>query len=297
MRSLQRLPELHRQRTALQQRGLGALLDELRAHALSEPDCTAALDHVWAASALEQVELSDPHVGTFDGDLHHRTADEFRAADRDHLASTAARVRHAWAQRAVAARDHHLEQDQLVSMQAARRRGHLAVRTFFRRAPDVLTALKPCWTMSPLMVSQLLPGDRRYFDFGLPLSAENARYLHGSVTPARGRGDDAPAFPGHRPEEAAPAHGHAVHRAPQHHPLPSGRPDPRPSILPGAPISEYRPRKLAALARWIESDGRLRTEEELLQVLMAELGFHRRGSLIVEALTRAIRRARRPRPA
>ena len=28
----------------------------------------------------------------------------------------------------------------------------------------MLTTLKPCWAMSPLEVSQLLPGDRRYFD-------------------------------------------------------------------------------------------------------------------------------------
>jgi superfamily I DNA and/or RNA helicase len=27
-----------------------------------------------------------------------------------------------------------------------------------------MTALKPCWAMSPLVVSQLLPGDRPYFD-------------------------------------------------------------------------------------------------------------------------------------
>src|SRR5664279_3132300 len=27
-----------------------------------------------------------------------------------------------------------------------------------------MTALKPCWAMSPLVVSQVLPGDRPYFD-------------------------------------------------------------------------------------------------------------------------------------
>ena len=28
----------------------------------------------------------------------------------------------------------------------------------------MLTALQPCWMASPLSVSQLLPGDRQYFD-------------------------------------------------------------------------------------------------------------------------------------
>ncbi len=48
--------------------------------------------------------------------------------------------------------------------QAARKRGHLPLRQLFAAAPDVMTALKPCWAMSPLVVSQLLPGDRPYFD-------------------------------------------------------------------------------------------------------------------------------------
>ena len=35
------------------------------------------------------------------------------------------------------------------------------MRDLFRDAPDVLPALKPCWAMSPLVVSQLLPADSR----------------------------------------------------------------------------------------------------------------------------------------
>ena len=43
-------------------------------------------------------------------------------------------------------------------------RVHLQKRVLRPPAPDVLTALQPCWTMSPLLVSQLLPADRPYFD-------------------------------------------------------------------------------------------------------------------------------------
>ena len=31
------------------------------------------------------------------------------------------------------------------------------MRTLFKEAPHVLTALKPCWAMSPLVVPQVLP--------------------------------------------------------------------------------------------------------------------------------------------
>ena len=40
------------------------------------------------------------------------------------------------------------------------KRGHLPVRQLFQAAPHVLGALKPCWAMSPLVVSQLLPAQR-----------------------------------------------------------------------------------------------------------------------------------------
>ena len=45
---------------------------------------------------------------------------------------------------------------------------------------------------------------------------------------------------------------------------------------------------LVALARWIEGDGRLRTQEELKSELMAEIGITRRGSRVVRVLDEVI---------
>ena len=60
----------------------------------------------------------------------------------------------------------------------------------------------------------------------------------------------------------------------------------------GWAIGEYTDGELAQLVRWLKSDGRLRTDEELLADLVRELGFQRRGSRIVPRLQRAIERAR-----
>ena len=46
------------------------------------------------------------------------------------------------------------------------------------------------------------------------------------------------------------------------------------------------------LVGWIESDGLLRTDEDLMAEMQRELGFKRRGKRIEDALARAIRRAR-----
>jgi hypothetical protein len=63
---------------------------------------------------------------------------------------------------------------------------------------------------------------------------------------------------------------------------------PRPWIVPGQPIDAYSDAELIRLAQWIRSDDSLRTEDELLQEMMRELGFQRRGKNVVARLTAAI---------
>lgn len=57
-------------------------------------------------------------------------------------------------------------------------------------------------------------------------------------------------------------------------------------------IETYRDTELQSIVRWILSDGLLRTEEELLTLAMAELGFTRRGPRILMRFTDAIRAVR-----
>ena len=58
--------------------------------------------------------------------------------------------------------DRHPLQARVIRKQAALRRGHLPLRRLLDQAGDVLFALKPCWAMSPLMVSQVLPLTRLF---------------------------------------------------------------------------------------------------------------------------------------
>ena len=46
------------------------------------------------------------------------------------------------------------------------------------------------------------------------------------------------------------------------------------------------------MVRWVQSDGKLRTDEEILSEVVRELGFLRRGTRIVEAVNQAIRSVR-----
>ncbi|MGH3471376.1 MAG: AAA domain-containing protein, partial [Nocardioidaceae bacterium] len=66
----------------------------------------------------------------------------------------------------------------------------------------------------------------------------------------------------------------------------------KPTIWYGEPITAYSRSDLVAVVRWIQSDGLLRTEEDLIRDAMDELGWRRRGSRIDAGLREAIAAAR-----
>ena len=76
----------------------------------------------------------------------------------------AARVRRLHGEAATAAMNEFPDQTQLVRREAKKRSHHIPLRQLLAQAPDVLTHVAPCWVASPLSVSQLLDGSRRYFD-------------------------------------------------------------------------------------------------------------------------------------
>ena len=66
----------------------------------------------------------------------------------------------------------------------------------------------------------------------------------------------------------------------------------RPAVRAGLPITEYSMPDLVALARWLNSDTLLRTDDELLREMRRELGFKRGGSRINAAILSAVAAAR-----
>jgi very-short-patch-repair endonuclease len=162
--TLTKLPTLHKLRAQLERWSIEPLVGELDRRRADVDEAGEVLDHLWLTSVLEHVQRTDERVVSFDGTQQRRAVESFRQADREHIESTAQRVRRICAANAIKAMDECKEQDTLIRHQASLKRGHLPVRQLFGMAPDVLLALKPCWMMSPLVVSQLLPSDRQYFD-------------------------------------------------------------------------------------------------------------------------------------
>jgi very-short-patch-repair endonuclease len=151
------LPRLYELASRFGELCLGPLLDEL-ARRQATPDLAAeAFDHAWYTAILDQMRVLDPRYAASRGDALDEIADDFRVHDRQHLRANRARVRRAWAETLLETCDRHPLQTRVIRKQAALRRGHLPLRRLLDQTSDALFAIKPCWAMSPLMVSQVLP--------------------------------------------------------------------------------------------------------------------------------------------
>ncbi len=121
-----------------------------------------AFDAVWLQAIHDRMVLADPHLASFDGAAHGAVADDFIATDHAHAAANRQRARRRVAERLTDVRTRHMEQDLYLSRELSKKRRLKPLRDLVRSAPDVLLAAKPCWAMSPLLVSQLLPAEQLF---------------------------------------------------------------------------------------------------------------------------------------
>ena len=123
-----------------------------------------AVEHAWIRRVLDDLEFEDRRLAAFDGSSHSRHLEEFIQADCQHRDSTAQRVRRLVAEAIIATMNEHPDETLIVRREAAKKSRHLSVRQLFARAPHVLSTLRPCWTMSPILAAEMIPADLRLFD-------------------------------------------------------------------------------------------------------------------------------------
>ncbi|MFC8504660.1 AAA domain-containing protein [Pedococcus sp. NPDC057267] len=148
---------------ALRAAGMGPLVDDLAARGVEADDVAAELDFVWWTSLSEDLTVRDPRYGAHDGAQLQRVAREYVAADHAHLRASAERVKAGAGRRLREVLADHPEQESLVRAEAGKSRRHRPLRDLLPRAGETLTAVKPAWAMSPLVVASVLPPGR-WFD-------------------------------------------------------------------------------------------------------------------------------------
>ncbi|TQM64232.1 AAA domain-containing protein [Humibacillus xanthopallidus] len=143
--------------------GLGELVEDLARRGIGTDQVIAEVDHVWWASLAKEITVRDPAYGAHDGAGLRRDVEEFAAADRAHLEATVERVRAAVARNVREVLADNPAQEALVRAEGGKARRHKALRDLMPQASSALTAIKPCWAMSPLVVASTLPPGK-WFD-------------------------------------------------------------------------------------------------------------------------------------
>lgn len=159
-----RLPRLMEIEGELERAGGGPFLKELRSVPHPAALWPKIFRRAWLASCLDAALGEHPALAGFSGRTHEQFVEAFKELDKRRLALAVQRVRRTHAERVIEAMNRAPNQEALVRREAGKRTRHMSLRRLLAQAPDVLTALFPCWMASPLAVSQLMGADRRYFD-------------------------------------------------------------------------------------------------------------------------------------
>ena len=157
------LPRIRELEARFLEAGIGNVI-ELVGEDISPEYAARAVEYAWLWRVLEDLEFDDRRIAAFDSRTHSRHRDEFAETDRQHRDSTAQRVHRLTAEATIATMNNHRDETTLVRIEAAKKRRHLSVRQLFARAPHVLSTLRPCWTMSPILAAEMIPADLQLFD-------------------------------------------------------------------------------------------------------------------------------------
>ncbi|WP_239373351.1 AAA domain-containing protein [Frankia sp. Cj5] len=159
---LQNLPEINDLLERLRGIGLGTLVDLLVAREADAETAAQTFRWTWLRSILDELALTERGFSGFRGDAHSRIAAKFVTTDSEHLQATTDRIRRLVAERLYLAMNAFPGQVPVLKTQARKKTRHLPIRDLVTKAGDLVLAARPCWAMSPLVVSQLLPAQRLF---------------------------------------------------------------------------------------------------------------------------------------
>ncbi len=157
------LPRIRKLEARFREVGLGNVIERVGKEI--PPEYAArAVEYAWLGRVLNDLDFEDQRIATFDSSTHSRHRDEFAESDRQHRDLSPQRVRRLTAEAIIATMNNHPQETILVRREAAKKRRHLSVRQLLAKAPHVLSTLRPCWTMSPILAAEMIPANLQLFD-------------------------------------------------------------------------------------------------------------------------------------
>jgi very-short-patch-repair endonuclease len=159
-----RIPRLLEIEQDIKKYGAEKIIHELRQSKPNPQSWVGIFNYAWLSSCLDKTRSEEPTLAGFNGQVHEKFVQEFKKYDKERVLLARNRVARAHAEHLVEVLNKYPEQYALVRRETQKKTRNLPLRKLLQLAPDVLTAICPCWMASPLSVSQLLDASHRYFD-------------------------------------------------------------------------------------------------------------------------------------
>ena len=111
----------------------------------------------WSQTLIERLGSSSIGLNAHSSTAFQKTADRFKDLDRKHIDGTPSRIREIWANNAIETGTNYPKEQGALLNALNRKRKLPPITQLFKQSKHVVSALKPCWVMSPLSVSMLRP--------------------------------------------------------------------------------------------------------------------------------------------
>ena len=157
------LPRIRKLEARFRKAGIENVIDSVGEDILPK-SAAQAVEHAWLWRVLDDLEFDDRQIAAFDSNVQSRECLKYVETDIQHRNSTPHRVQRLTAEAIISTMNNHPQETMLVKREAVKKRRHLSPRQLFANAPHVLTALRPCWTMSPILAAEMIPANRQLFD-------------------------------------------------------------------------------------------------------------------------------------
>ncbi|MEH2051350.1 AAA domain-containing protein [Nostoc sp.] len=146
--------------------GIKEFLYKLRDSDIKANDWFPVLQKGAYENWLRHIHNDNYELRNFNQDLHEQKINEFSEKDKQQYEVAIQRLRQLHVKRwqEWSTQPEAVQQLERLKKESKKQRGQEKIRQFIKNAAQLVTALKPCWLMSPLGVSQYIDADAVEFD-------------------------------------------------------------------------------------------------------------------------------------